>query len=515
MVIDFSATPERLLLVVLLSLSTGWALGQYWRAREVRRNKHRVRREARIIIHDAQRERDSILLEAELNNKQRMVEELRRLEELSKQRELELSAKERALNEEVIQTKQLLAKLSEVNTELVDRQRELAHKEHEVREREQALIIQLEESSGKSMEQAQAALIEHARRLARSDAERVFLSEHRAHRGELESRLSQIVGESVERISRSAASERALSFVTIPSDEFKARIVGRDGRNVRAFETLSGVDVLLDEIDGAIALSSYDARRRRVAQLALERLIADGRIQPSRIKEFLAAASIEVDAQMRERLQGALNSLGIPALNSEIESHLVALGFRARDGQNTLEHLIECAEIAKSLAAELKLPADKGYALVRAALLHDIGKALPADGRPHALSGAELLRNCGEANDVIAAVAAHHGEAPDVGILCPLLRAIDALSGGRPGARRDTQATVVARVEEMERLARMHKGVSAAYAFQGGRELQVVVLSEIVAEYELALLAERIFEQTGGRAKVSVVRETVSTVGPK
>jgi ribonuclease Y len=515
MVIDFSATPERLLLVVLLSLSTGWALGQYWRAQEVRRNKHRVRREAKIIIYDAQRERTSLLLDAELQNKQRMAEELSRIEEISKQREQALSAREQSLKEEALQTKQLLAKLSEVNTELVQHQREIAHRKHDLAEREQHLVSQLEELSGKSLEQAHLALLEHAKRLGREDVERVFSSEQRTHRGELESRLGQTLAESVERVSRAVTSERSLVFVPVPNDEFKARVVGRDGRNIRAFESLSGVEVLLDEVEGSIALSSFDARRRRIAQIALERLIADGRIQPTRIKEFLSNAANEVAAKMRERLTLAVNSLGIGALHPDVENHLTELGFRARDGQNTLEHLIECAEISKCISAELKLPGETGRLLVRAALLHDIGKALPIDGRSHALQGAELLERCGESDAVTNSVAAHHREVPDSSIICPLVRAVDSMSGGRPGARRDNQAVVVSRAEEMERLAMQHKGVSAAYAFQGGRELQVVVLSEIVAEYELALLAERIFEQTGGRAKVSVVRETISTIAPK
>ena len=301
----------------------------------------------------------------------------------------------------------------------------------------------------------------------------------------------------------------------MPSDEVKSRIVGRDGRNIRAFETLSGVDVLLDEMEGAILLSSFDVRRRRVAELAMQRLIADGRIQPSRIKEFLSVASSEIDEAARDSLVTKLSALGIYNVPTELEQHLVTLAFRARDGQNTLEHLLECAELASIIGSELHLSNDMRQCLVRGALFHDIGKAFPASGAvSHAILGADYLRTLGEPASVINAVAAHHREVPDESILAPIVRAVDALSGGRIGARRDSLASVVSRAEELERLALQHKGVSSAYAFQGGRELQVIVLSDVVAEYELSLLAERIFEQTGGRAKVSVVRETVSTVSP-
>lgn len=512
---DFSATPERIILIVILSLSAGWALGQYWRARDLRRNKHRVRREAKIILQDAQRERTSLLLDAELHNKQRMVDELSRIEAAAAEREQELDARERELTSETARTRELLARLADVNSELAERQRDLAHREQAIKQKEADLVSGLEELAGKSREQAHQSLIEHANRVGRAEAERVFLSEQRLHRGELEQRFGELLIECAERSGRAAVSERTITMVKVPNEEFKARIVGRDGRNVRAFEALSGVDVLLDELEGAIVLSSFDVRRRRVAELALERLIADGRIQPSRIKEFLALAENDIGSKMRERVASAAECLGVGPLAPELEGALVELGFRARDGQNALEHLIECAELAKAVAAELKLPTSQGVSLVRAALFHDVGKSQPIDGRSHALIGAEMLRRCGESEEVVNAVAAHHREVQDSSVICPMLRAIDGLSGGRPGARRDSQENLISRVEEMERIAKQNKGVCSAYAFQGGRELQVIVLSEVVAEYELALLAERIFEQTGGRAKVSVVRETVSTVAPK
>lgn len=512
---DFSATPERLLLVVLLSLSTGWALGQYWRAREVRRNKHRVRREAKIIIQDAKRERTTLLLDAELQKKQRFVDEMARIDTLVKQREEELQLREQSVEKEQEEARQLLTRLASANASLADRQREIAHREHEIDEKEEEVSNKLELLAGISLEEAKSQLIGEARRLGEADASREFQFGFNSKSEELTKKLYRVVAESAERVARAVASECSTVVVTAPSEEMKGRIVGRDGRNIRAFEALSGVDVLVDEIDGAILLSSFDAKRRRVAKLALERLILDGRIQPTRIRDFLRAAEVDICAEVRDLLEKRLYSLKISNLPAELINFLVELQFRARDGQNTLEHLIECAEIAAGVAAELKLPQNMAEAVVRASLLHDIGKALPAEvGRAHAISGAELLQRHGEEPLVVNAVAAHHREVPDESLVAPIVRAVDAMSGGRVGARREVVSNVISRVEEMERIAKQHKGVTSAYAFQGGRELQVIVLSDVVSEYELSSLAQQIFEETGGNAKVSVVRETVKTVGP-
>ena len=331
-------------------------------------------------------------------------------------------------------------------------------------------------------------------------------------REEADQRARKIVTIAIQRVASEQTAESTVSVFTLPSDDLKGRIIGREGRNIRAFEALTGVNLIIDDTPEAVVLSSFDPVRREVARLTLDKLVQDGRIHPARIEEMFERSSREVEEQVKRAGEWAVGEVGITEIHPEMVRVLGRLQFRTSYGQNVLKHLVESAHIAGVMAGELGLPEELPK---RAALMHDIGKALTHEVEgSHALIGAELARRLKEPAEVVHAIESHHGEVEQRTIEAVLAQAADAISGSRPGARRESIEQYVKRLQRLEEICESHPGVSKVFAMQAGREVRVMVTPEEVDDLAAQVLARDIAKQVEeelqypGQIKITVVRET-------
>jgi ribonuclease Y len=504
--------PLTIPIIVMLALAAGAALGQFWRVRWMR---IRLRRHARLIIADAERTGQARILDAELKVKQLLLDESRQSQkEIETQRD-DLRGREQLLEERSTRIDRLERELRERE----ENSRAIAKNAEEIeirqREREQHLQGNLERLAGLTAEQAAQQLTEQAQKKLRDDLDIYAEKAIRATTANAQIAARQILVQSMERMAGPVVQEHSITLVPYKDDDMKSRIIGRDGRNVRAFESITGVDVLLEEVPGQVVLSCHQPQRREIARQALLKLIEDGRIQPSRIAQVVEEVQQQLEADSTKWGRDAAQRAGIDMLSPELNEALGKLRFRSSASQNVLEHLVECAHFAAILAAELGLPPQEQNLLRRAAFLHDIGKGLvDTAGLSHAQAGAALLARSGESELVVNAVAAHHLEVRDTSILAPLVRTVDALSGARPGARREDMRVMLKRVAEMEKIATNFAGVAQAYAFQAGRELQVTVRAAEVSDEAAVVLAHEIAAalekslRSGAPVRVSVVRES-------
>lgn len=399
------------------------------------------------------------------------------------------------------------------------REEELKQKNDEVRsrieklvQRENDLITKLEEIAQLSREEAKQLLLAEVETEANHlIGLRLKELEEKARR-EAEKRAQEITAVAIQRCSVDFTSEISVSVVQIPSDEMKGRIIGREGRNIRTFETLSGVDLIVDDTPEAVTLSCFDPIRREVARLSLERLIQDGRIHPARIEEILEKTQKDIESQVVEASEQALLETGIKHIHPELASLIGQLRFRSSYGQNALHHSLEVAHIGGLLAAELGL--DEGVAK-RAGLLHDIGKAVDhkVEG-PHAVIGADIAKRYNEPPEIVNAIASHHEDEEPQSIYALLIAAADAVSASRPGARRESLDAYVKRLEKLEEIAKSFDGVSKAFAIQAGREVRVAISPEATDEGSMQKLAYDIARKIEaemkypGQIKVTLIRET-------
>src|SRR2546426_7121452 len=322
---------------------------------------------------------------------------------------------------------------------------------------------------------------------ARHDAARHIRQIEGEAREEADRRAKKIVSIAIERLAGEFVTERTVSVVSLPSDDMKGSIIGREGRNIRAIEAATGVDLIIDDTPESVILSCHNPIRREIARIALERLISDGRIHPGRIEEVVRKAEQEVEENVREAGQKAIFEVGIHGVHPEIVKLLGMLKYRYSYAQNVLMHSIECAFIAGAMAAELGLNEKQAR---RAGLLHDIGKALTHEVEgSHAIIGGEIARKYGESAKIVNAIAAHHEEVKAETILAPLVDAADALSGARPGARREVLESYVKRLEDLERISNSFRGVEKSFAVQAGREVRIIVKPGSVSDGEAAVLA--------------------------
>ncbi|MPM61586.1 Ribonuclease Y [bioreactor metagenome] len=324
-----------------------------------------------------------------------------------------------------------------------------------------------------------------------------------------------MIVEAIQRLAPEQTAESVVSTVDLPSDEMKGRIIGREGRNIRSFEQITGVNVLIDDTPETVLLSCFDPVRRETARLALTELIADGRIHPARIEQVYERSQRRIADRCQQAAEDALLEVGIHDLHPELVTLMGRLRYRTSYGQNVLKHLVECANIAGVMAAELKLDV---ASCKRGAFLHDIGKALTHEVQgPHAVIGADLARKYGESEDVVHAIEAHHNDVEPHSVEAVLTQACDAVSGGRPGARRESLESYVQRLERLEALAAAHEGVSKVFAMQAGREVRVMVEPGAVDDIGAQVLARDIAKQVEeeltypGQIRVTVVRESRAT----
>ncbi len=397
---------------------------------------------------------------------------------------------------------------------LVAREEQLAVRAAEVEEAAEERIRALERVSGLSAGQARQALLKEVEDQARHDRARLLRQIEEETKRDAERRVRSILSVAMQRLAGSHAAETTVSVVQLPSDDMKGRIIGREGRNIRALENLTGVDVIIDDTPGAVVLSAFDGVRREIARMTLEKLLSDGRIHPARIEETFYQCKSELEAHMTQAGEDAVMESGVQGLDPELVKVLGRLRFRTSYGQNVLQHSVECAHLAAMMASELGASAKTAR---RAALLHDIGKAVSHEIEgPHALVGGDLARRHGESEAVAHAMEAHHNEVEPQTVEAVIVQAADALSGARPGARGESLDQYVKRLRELEQLAGRHDGVEKVYAMQAGREIRVIVTPTAVTDggaADLARTVAREIEQEleyPGQIKVTVIRESRS-----
>jgi ribonuclease Y len=347
---------------------------------------------------------------------------------------------------------------------------------------------------------------------ARHDAAKHIRMVEEEARAESDRRAKKIISIAIERLAGEFVAERTVSVVHLPSDDMKGRIIGREGRNIRAIEAATGVDLIVDDTPESVIVSCHNPIRREIARIALERLISDGRIHPGRVEEVVRKAEQEIEESIREAGQKAIFEVGIHGVHPEIVKLLGMLKYRYSYAQNVLMHSMECAFIAGAMAAELGLNVKQAR---RAGLLHDIGKALTHEVEgSHAIIGADIARKYGESAKIVNAIAAHHEEVKAETILAPLVDAADALSGARPGARREMLESYVKRLEDLERISNSFKGVEKSFAVQAGREIRIIVEPRAVTDEQATTLAHEVARKIEnemtypGQIKVTVIRET-------
>jgi ribonuclease Y len=405
-----------------------------------------------------------------------------------------------------------LAELDSREAQLVDRERELAGARAELEELRAERTATLERISGLSAGQAKQELLKSVEDDARHDSARVLRQVEDETKRDAERRVRSILSVAMQRLAASHATETTVSVVQLPSDDMKGRIIGREGRNIRALENLTGVDFIIDDTPSAVVLSAFDGVRREIARMTLEKLLLDGRIHPARIEETYYQSKSELEAQLTAAGEEAVFDAKVQGLDSELVRLLGRLRFRTSYGQNVLAHSVECAHLAALMAHELGASAKTAR---RAALLHDIGKAVSHEIEgPHALVGGDLARRHGESEAVAHAMEAHHNEVEPQTIEAVLVQAADALSGARPGARGESLEHYVKRLRELEQIAQRHAGVDKVYAMQAGREVRVIVAPDAMDDADAAVLARcvaREIEQEleyPGHIKVTVIRES-------
>ena len=398
---------------------------------------------------------------------------------------------------------------------LEDRERNLAHELEELKSAKRVQRRELERISGLSATQAKQLLIAEVEQEARHQAGLALRSIEEETKREAERRARSILSTAMQRLAANHSTESTTRLVELPSDEMKGRIIGRDGRNIRALEALTGVDLIIDETPSAVMLSSFDGVRREIARLTLERLIADGRIHPALIEETYETAKGEIDGRIIEEGENAALEAHVLGLDPELVSLLGKLRFRTSYGQNVLDHLVETANLSAMMAGELGVSVDTAR---RAALLHDIGKAVSHEVEgPHAMVGGRIARRHGEDEAVAHAMEAHHNEVDPRTVEAVIVQAADALSGARPGARGDSLEEYVARLRDLEEIAQRHHGVERVFAMRAGREVRVIVDPGAVDDERAALIAHEVAAAIEkemdypGRIKITVVRESRAT----
>ena len=502
-------------LIAVGTLVIGILLGIWIRKRAAKRAEEKISNadeEALRIVNEAIKSAENKKREVMLEAKEDILRSRNEYEKEVKERRAEQQKQERRLQqkEENLDRK----------TDALEKREEALNQKHAAldKENEEIKIIKrsqtemLERISGFTAEDAKKYLIEQVEsEVTHETALKIKELEQRA-KDEADSRAREIVASAIQRCAADHVAEITVSVVPLPNDEMKGRIIGREGRNIRTIETLTGVDLIIDDTPEAITVSCFEPVRREVARLALEKLIADGRIHPTHIEEMVNKARREVDAIIKSEGERAVLETGIRGLHPELVKMLGRLHYRTSYGQNVLQHSIEVSHLAGMMAAELGADV---YAAKRAGLLHDIGKAVDHEVEgSHAVIGADLARRFGERPEIVHAIEAHHNDVEANSVVDVLIQAADAVSAARPGARKETLDAYVKRLEKLEEIANSHKGGERTYAIQAGREVRGMVEPEVVDEAESVVLAHDIAQQIEnemqypGQVKVVVIRES-------
>ena len=467
---------------------------------------------AREIIDDAVKTAEAKKKESLLEIKEESIKNKNELERESKERRSELQRYEKR----VLSKEEALDKRSEAiekrEASFTAKEEQLKQREKKVDELSQQRVQELERISGLTSEQAKEYLLKTVEEDVKHDTAKMIKEMEAQAKEEADKKAKECVVTAIQRCAADHVAETTISVVQLPNDEMKGRIIGREGRNIRTLETLTGVELIIDDTPEAVVLSGFDPIRREVARIALEKLIVDGRIHPARIEEMVEKAQKEVDSMIREEGESAALEVGVHGIHPELIKLLGRMKFRTSYGQNALKHSIEVAQLSGLLAGEIGLDVRVAK---RAGLLHDIGKSIDHDVEgSHIQIGVDLCRKYKESATVINAVEAHHGDVEPESLIACVVQAADTISAARPGARRETLETYTNRLKQLEELANQFKGVEKSFAIQAGREIRIMVVPEQVSDADRVLLARDIAKQVEfeleypGQIKVNVIRES-------
>jgi len=501
-------------LALILGLVGGYYLNSY-----ISRTRHQAAHNlAQRIVEEARKEGEALRKEARLQAQDEMFALKKEQEQDFKDREQTLKREQARLQEKEERLESKLEKVAQKESGVVELEKRLIKQEKSLAEKEEALETaadaherKLQEISGLTVEEAKERLMSEIESRTRHEAARMVRNIETEAREVARKKAKEILSLAIQRYAGDYVSEQTVTAVTLPSEEMKGRIIGREGRNIRALEAATGVDLIIDDTPETVVLSAYSPLRREVAKQSLERLIHDGRIHPARIEDIVRKVEQEMDVKLREIGEQATFDVGVHGIHPEVVKLLGQLHYRTSYSQNVLQHSIEVAFLCGIMAAELGL--DEKMAK-RAGLLHDLGKAVDHEVEgPHALIGADLAKKHGESQDIVHAIQAHHEDGPPQTAIATLVQAADSLSGARRGARKELLENYVKRLEELEGIATSFGGVSKAYAIQAGREVRVMVDAERVPDEQTYLLVKDIASKIEtnmtypGQIRVTVIRE--------
>lgn len=478
-----------------------------------------IEAKAQRIIAEAEKEANNLRKDAALQAKDILFQTKLEFERETKEKKEQLQAlekrllhKEESLDRKMEQVERKESRLLEREKSIERLEADLKRKNEEAERLVQEQHRKLQEIAGITKEEAKAILIASMEEEARQEAAKLVRRIEVEAKEHADRKAQEILALAVKRYAGDYVAENTVSVVTLPNEEMKGRIIGREGRNIRAIEAATGVDIIIDDTPEAVILSAFNPIRREVARISLQRLIEDGRIHPGRIEEVVAKVDKEIEAAIKEAGEQAAFDVGVHGIHMELIKLLGRLKYRSSYAQNVLRHSKEVSFLAGIMAAELGLNVKQAK---RAGLLHDIGKAVDHEVEgPHALIGADLAKRYGEPPQVVHAIAAHHEDIPPESVLAVLVQAADTLSGARPGARQETYESYVKRLEDLERIAMSFHGVTKSYAIQAGRELRIMVENRLVDDDEAYMLCKEIAKRIEkeltypGQIKVTVIRET-------
>lgn len=473
---------------------------------------------AKRIVAEARKEAQAQKKEILLQGQDDLFNQKRELENEFKEREREVKARERKLEEMGGRLEEKLEKATAREHELLTAEKDLARKERQLNESEVFLQTRIDEQeqrlsqiAGLTADEAKTRLFGEIEAKTRHESARMIRQIEMEARETADRKAKEILCNVIQRYAGDYVNEQTVTAVTLPSEDMKGRIIGREGRNIRALEAATGVDLIIDDTPETVILSAYSPLRRQVAKMALERLIQDGRIHPARIEDIVQKCEQELDTQVREVGEQATFDAGVHGIHPEIVRLLGQLRYRTSFTQNVLQHSLEVSALCGMMAAELGMDVKKAK---RAGLLHDIGKAVDHEVEgPHALIGADLAKKYNESQEIVHAIAAHHEDQRPSTALAVLVQAADSISGARPGARKELLENYVKRLEDLEGIATGFEGVSKAYAIQAGREIRVMVNSDMVDDDTTYILCKDIAEKIEknltypGQIRVTVIRE--------
>ena len=509
---------ENIIFATCAALLGGLVLGYFGHKLVLAKRLKDARELSQRILDEARKEAAAQKKEILLQGRDEVLEYQRQVEQEVKELEREAKAKERKVTEQSEKLDERQEKIIEKEMDILAQEKELTRRDRRLEEQEEQLRQKhdeqdkkLQEISGLTIEEAKGMLMAEIENKARHESAKMIRQIEGEAKDTADRKAKEIIANAVQRYAGDYVGEQTVTAVTLPSEEMKGRIIGREGRNIRALEAATGVDLIIDDTPETVILSAYSPMRRQVAKMALERLIQDGRIHPARIEDIVKKCEQELDVQIREVGEQATFDAGVHGIHPDIVRLLGQLKYRTSFSQNVLQHSLEVSSLCGMMAAELGQDIKRAK---RAGLLHDLGKAVDHEVEgSHAIIGADLAKKYGESKEIIHAIAAHHEDIPPKSILAVLVQAADSLSGARPGARKKLLENYVKRLEDLENIADSFEGVAKAYAIQAGREIRVMVNSDSVDDDATYLLCKDISDKIErnltypGQIRVTVIRE--------